>query len=314
MSDSIITSSLPLNNTIKIQINGTNERRYEINCDVNNICVIRCLSSQACTNLALYCPGVCYVECDVNGGEIDCPVNLGYTYTYSADNQSTIAGDAYGGSGSDNNNNKRVWKATVSIAIAVCATVVILACICCMAFLNVYNLKNAISDGYQVSISVGTKSLSKARSDSDNDNDNEKNNDKKKQKGPLGISKKVKDFNGDVQQAMAIHLAQEISSRNEKKKGLPKINYNDHEKKDDSDFNAEQGSPEIVYQSVSKVDHGIMMKINQLNRNVKKDMNPNDIDNESLYGEGPANAVVYMSSTPGSPRSPRSPKSARSTQ
>ena len=128
-----------------IQINGTNERQYQINCQVNNICVIRCLSGQACTKLELYCAGKCYVECDIHGGDIDCPVNYGYTYTYSVDNQSRMGSDA-GYGNSENNNNKRVEKATVDIVTAISVTLVILICMGCMAFLNVYNLKHAIND------------------------------------------------------------------------------------------------------------------------------------------------------------------------
>ena len=134
LNNAVIKSGLMPNSSMLIEINGTNERKYEINCEIDNICVIRCLSRQSCTKLRLLCAGTCYVEC--NGDNIECPVNNGYTQITET---SDIFDDSYDDNDHSSNENGNY---ELYMAIAICVTIIILACIFLIGFINVYNLKH----------------------------------------------------------------------------------------------------------------------------------------------------------------------------
>ena len=242
-----------------IQINGTNEQKYQINCETDNICIIRCLSSQSCTNLVLYCAGVCYVECDVNGGDIDCPVNYGYTFTYSAGNQSTIDSD-YGSASNNNNNNNsdnntRSLEATVNIVIVVCVTVIILACVSCLVFLTVYNLKHILNDDISV-------------------DENEKL-----------VKKRLK----DIQQQMAIHLGhgkKKQENADTKKQGSQK-NGDDKEKqikeRDNNNDHKNINNHGLGARNVKLEAEPALPQSLRLSEVINVYSDDDDKDNESMY-------------------------------
>ena len=65
-------------NTLYIYINGTNDGYFDIQCTARDICYIECQSSQACTNLKLYCgdsiaESRCFVACGDSNNGVDCP-------------------------------------------------------------------------------------------------------------------------------------------------------------------------------------------------------------------------------------------------
>ena len=68
--------------TLCVHFTGTNTNEFNVYCNVSNICKIKCLSSNACSNLHLHCydAATCFVDCDETNG-INCPVNDG-AYMY----------------------------------------------------------------------------------------------------------------------------------------------------------------------------------------------------------------------------------------
>ena len=75
---STITSNLD-GSTMIIEINATNSASFSVICSTNDTCKIKCYSDNACTNLNLYCDGICYIDCDALNG-IDCPSVTGNYY------------------------------------------------------------------------------------------------------------------------------------------------------------------------------------------------------------------------------------------
>ena len=63
-----------------VEINGTNSNSFSIYCSINDICKIRCYSSDSCTYMNLYCDGTCYIDCNETNG-INCPIVMG-NYSY----------------------------------------------------------------------------------------------------------------------------------------------------------------------------------------------------------------------------------------
>ena len=90
----ISNSNFDNNGNLVVHINGTNNDDFDIYCNVTDICIIKCQSTDACTNLNLHCGGNssstsrCYVSCDDAGG-INCPQS-GYYQSLSPTNSPTI--------------------------------------------------------------------------------------------------------------------------------------------------------------------------------------------------------------------------------
>ena len=86
----IITDTSGLNisgnttySAVLAQITGANNYNYSFYCSELNICEIECLSNTSCTNMNLYCFGICLVDCiDDN---IDCPriIHGNFTQLYT---------------------------------------------------------------------------------------------------------------------------------------------------------------------------------------------------------------------------------------
>ena len=70
------------NNVMNVEINGTNNYTFWIQCSVGDVCKIRCYSHDACTYLVLDCYGMCCIECNKTIG-INCP-NVTGTYFYGS--------------------------------------------------------------------------------------------------------------------------------------------------------------------------------------------------------------------------------------
>ena len=68
---------------IHMYINGTNSNSYDVYCNSSDTCKIDCLSTDACTNMNLYCYGTCKVACDSRG--TNCPISAsgGYVEWYT---------------------------------------------------------------------------------------------------------------------------------------------------------------------------------------------------------------------------------------
>ena len=70
----IISSSGYNTNELIVNIDGTNSQSFDIYCNSTDICIIRCLSQQACTELELHCvldingTSNCFVQCEVESG------------------------------------------------------------------------------------------------------------------------------------------------------------------------------------------------------------------------------------------------------
>ena len=63
LQGSTITTQLTINDEkVKIYIDGTNDYAYDVICSNGDKCFINCLSNTSCTNMILFCDGVCYLN------------------------------------------------------------------------------------------------------------------------------------------------------------------------------------------------------------------------------------------------------------
>ena len=76
LGGSIIISENNISSTqydnLDVEINATMDEDYDFYCNQTDRCNIMCQSSNACTNMHLYCFGECWVDCGDDIG-IDCP-------------------------------------------------------------------------------------------------------------------------------------------------------------------------------------------------------------------------------------------------
>ena len=61
----IISESGYGTNRMVIGIDGTNSGLFDVYCNLSDICIIRCQSNQACTNLQLHCENQTQTNCFV---------------------------------------------------------------------------------------------------------------------------------------------------------------------------------------------------------------------------------------------------------
>ena len=76
------TSFAGFGSIFNVSINQSNSIAFEIYCNRSDTCEISCESSNACTQLTVYCHGLCNVDCDDSGG-FDCPTVIEIWYPTS---------------------------------------------------------------------------------------------------------------------------------------------------------------------------------------------------------------------------------------